>query len=158
MASVMEEIDNRASESARYSVLVIGIVGALLGLLFFGLSVVLDKFMIEPIFCKADVSNCMSAISISGDISTIIVATIGILAMIGLKMARPLIVSLSSALSLWGLATMTSNMGWAEAAFWAVLLYTITYILFSWIARYLLLKPVLVAMLVIVIMARLAVI
>jgi hypothetical protein len=96
MANILDEIDSRSSESARYSVVNVAIIGALLGIIFWGLTVLIGKFMIEPIFCKSGVSRCASSIGIAGDISTILVATIGIMIMIGLKMIRPLIVSVSS--------------------------------------------------------------
>lgn len=158
MASIVEEIDSRASESARYSVLIVGAIGVLLGLVFWGLTILLSKFMVEPLFCQATVSSCLAATGVAGDISTIIVATIGIVIMVALKMARPLIVTVSTAVSLWGLAMLTSEFGWIEAALWSAWLYMLAYIVFSWVARYLLLKPVIVTMIVIVIMARLAVI
>jgi hypothetical protein len=77
--------------------------------------------------------------------------------MINLKMVRPLIISVSSAAVLWGLAVWTHDLFWLEAILWCVVLYAIAYLLFSWIARYLLIRPVLFAMLAIIVLARIAV-
>ena len=157
MAKVIPAEGNVRSETISYSVQAIALLGALLGLGFWLLSTLLNRFIIEPIICQSsDTLICAKSISMSGDVATILIAAIGIMLMISLKMVRPLIISVSSAAVLWGLSVWTSSLGWVEAIFWSVILYTIAYVLFSWIARYLLIKPVLVVMLLIIVAARIA--
>jgi hypothetical protein len=159
MAKVILPEENIRSETISYSTKAMALLGSLLGLLFWLLNMGVTKLIVEPIFCGGkNVSEaCLNSVSISSDISTILVATIAIVLMINLKMVRPLIISVASAAVLWGLAVWTNGLFWLEAIAWSVILYAIAYVLFSWIARYLLIKPVLIAMVVVIILARVAV-
>jgi len=158
MAKVIPIDENVSSDTISYSIKAIALLGALLGLGFWLLSTLLNQLIIQPIFCQSTTgaATCLKSLSMSGDIATILIATVGIMLMINLKMVRPLIISVSSAAVLWGLSVWTSGLGWIEAIIWSILLYTVAYVLFSWIARYLLIKPVLIVMLLIIVAARIA--
>lgn len=159
MAKVILPEENVRSETISYSIKAMALLGFLLGLLFWLLNLGVAKLIIDPIFCgsKTFSDACVNSVSMSSDIATILVAALAVVLMINLKMVRPLIISVSSAAVLWGLAVWTHDLMWLEAIAWSVVLYAIAYILFSWIARYLLIKPVLVAMVAIIILARIAV-
>lgn len=156
MAKVIPTEENIRSGAIPYSAKAVALLGALLGLGFWLLSTLLNQFMIQPILCHSATGTCIKSVSMSGDVATILIATIGIMLMINLKMVRPLIISVSTAAALWGLAVWTIGLGWIEAIIWSVVLYTVAYVLFSWIARYLLIKPVLFVMLMVIIAARIA--
>lgn len=119
------------------------VVGVILGVLYWWLTAFLSKFI--------------NLTSIAGDISTILVATIGIIIMLNLQMARPLLVALASAISLWGLSKLTSGLGWFEMIFWSALVYGLSYLLYSWLIRYKRIVPVIIAVVIIVIIVRIAI-
>lgn len=119
------------------------LMGAILGLLYCGLTFYLSKFV--------------GLISAAGDIATIIVATIGIIIMLNLGMARPLLIAVASAISLWGLSKLTDGLGWFEVVVWSVLVYGLAYFLFSWLTRYKKITPILIAIVIIVVIVRLTI-
>ncbi len=118
-------------------------VGVILGILYCALTALISKLF--------------GLASVAGDISTILVATVGIVVMLNLRMARPLVVALASAISLWGLSKLTAGLGWVEIVLWSAFLYGISYLLFSWLIRYRRFLPVLLVICLIVIIVRLTI-
>ena len=158
MAKVIEtDIESRAI-GASYSLWQIASVGAALGALYWCLTALIERYIIDPIFCRSVSSalTCLNSTSISGDIATILIAAIGITVILRLYMARPLIIAIAVGASLWGLAMWTNGLMWGEAIAWSMLLYGLAYTLFSWIARYTRVIPVLVVMMLIVVAVRFA--
>lgn len=119
------------------------LVGIILGVLYWWSTSFLLKFV--------------HLIGLAGDIATILVATVGIVIMLNLRMARPLLVALASAISLWGLAKLTDGLGWYEIIMWSVLVYGLSYLLFSWLTRYKKVVPVLIAAIIIVVIIRITI-
>jgi hypothetical protein len=119
------------------------LIGAFLGVLYCGLTSYLSKFI--------------GLTSVAGDISTIIIATIGIILMLNLGMARPLLVAVASAISLWGLSKLTDGLGWLELLIWSALIYGLAYLLFSWLTRYKKIIPVLITAIIVVIIVRITI-
>ena len=115
-------------------------VGMILGLLFWGLNSLLGHFT--------------SSATISGDIAAIIVAVVGLVVMVIMRLARPIIIVLSGAVTLWGLATWTVGLSLGETIAWEVALYALVYVLFSWISRFSRAVPVLISIITIVVIAR----
>ncbi len=114
---------------------VIGI-GAATGLMYWVLTILLNRFVIEPIACReAAAAACVAAPAIAGNISTVVVAALAIVAMVRFDVARPIIVAVAAAALLWGLSSWTSGLWWLETLGWSVVLYAIAYALFGWIAR-----------------------
>jgi hypothetical protein len=74
--------------------------------------------------------------------------------MLALRVARPLVVVIATSASLWGLAEWTGGFGWIEIIAWDTLLYAISYMLFSWIARYAKTVPVLIVIITIVVLIK----
>jgi Na+-driven multidrug efflux pump len=120
------------------------LVGIILGVLYWWLTAFLLNFV--------------NLIGVAGDIATILVATIGIVIMLNLRMTRPLLVALASAISLWGLAKLTDGLNWFEIIIWSVLVYSLSYLLFSWLNRYKRVVPVLVVAIIIVVIIRITII
>jgi len=113
------------------------LLGLILGFAYWGLTALIEKYIITQLFCQLSQYSltCSQTLAISGNITTILVAIIGIIVMIKLNMAQPLIVSIASGAALWGLASLSAGIGWFEIIIWEVLLYGLAYALFSWIAR-----------------------
>jgi hypothetical protein len=116
------------------------VVGMILGLLFWGLNSVFGRFTTSP--------------TMAGDIATILVASVGLIVMVTMRIGRPIIIALSSAVTLWGLASWTVGLSLAETIVWEVALYALAYVVFSWISRYSRVVPVLTTIIAIVVIAR----
>ena len=159
MAKVINtEIESRAVGTS-YSLWQIALVGLVLGVLYWCLAGSIENYIIDPIFCRS-ISNamaCLNSASISGDIATILVATVGVIVILRLYMARPLVIALAVGVSLWGLSQWTSGLAWGEAIAWSALLYGLAYTLFSWIARYKRFTLVLIAIVLVIFAVRFAV-
>jgi hypothetical protein len=142
MAKIINNDIEQHAISAPYLLWQIALVGVALGVIHWCLTALIGRYI--------------DSTSISGDIATILVATLGVLVMIRLHMAQPLIVAVASGLALWGLARWTSGLSWGEIVAWNALLYGLSYTLFSWIARYTLVVPVLSSMALVIVLVRIA--
>jgi hypothetical protein len=116
------------------------ILGVLVGLLFWVLS--------------AAIKGWVNAENTAGDIATVLVATVGTMMMVKLSMVRPLVVAVAAAISLWGLVSWTSGLGWVEIMVWDVILYTLAYVLFSWLVRNKQFTPIAFAIAIVVVTIR----
>jgi len=116
------------------------ILGVLVGLLFWVLS--------------AAIKSWVNAENTAGDIATVLVATVGTMMMVKLSMVRPLVVAVATAISLWGLVSWTSGLGWVEIMVWDVILYTLAYVLFSWLVRNKQFTPIAFAIVIVVVTIR----
>lgn len=114
------------------------ILGAVTGLLFWILTIIIGHYIVDPIVCGRffNAALCTDSIPLSGNIATIFAASVGVIAMVRMGAARPIIVAVASAALLWNLSTWTDGLFWLEAVAWSVILYAAVYALFSWITRY----------------------
>lgn len=97
------------------------------------------------------------SLSISSNIAAILIATIGIIAMVLMQVEQPVIISVATALSLWGLAQLTDGLALYEIIIWSIGLYGLAYLLFFWVTRYSKAVPVIIVTTIIVTIARLIV-
>ncbi len=142
MAKLITTDTETQSISASYSWWRVTLIGALLGVIYWGLAELL--------------SNYADSVATAGYIATILVATFGIIVMIRARMAQPLIIAIATGFSLWGLSQLTRGLSWGEAIAWSIALYGLAYVLFSWIARYTRPFPVFTAMIIVIIAVRIA--
>lgn len=156
MAELTVEETQPQTISSSYSWYKVAIAGVLLGILFWGLSLVLDQYIIGGWFCPANAGAavCANSLSVSGNIATVLVAVAGTFALVRLKVFRPLLAALASGVVMWGLADWTRGLVWIEAIVWSAGLYALGYSLFAWITRYSRLTLVIIAVLAVVIIAR----
>lgn len=115
----------------------ISAVCAVLGVLFVGLTYLLNDHIIDPLLCQSsrELPICADTYSAAGNIAAVLVGIIGTLALVFIKASRPLLVAVAAVAVLWGLADLTRGLGWSEAVIWSALLYVLCYNVFSWIAR-----------------------
>lgn len=142
MARVIDSKIESKTVSDYFPVTQIVVVGLILGLLFWGLNAIIGRFT--------------NSLMVSGDIATILVATIGLIVMVTIRMARPIIIVLACGATLWGLAGLTGSFSLGEMIAWDVILYALAYVLFSWISRFSRAVPVLISIITIVVIARIA--
>jgi len=143
MAKVLDTNVQSQTVSSYFPVLQITIIGMVLGLLFWFFNLIIGRYT--------------NSISVSGDISTILVATVGLVLMVTMRMPRPIIIVLFGSITLWGLAVLTSGLSLVETISWEVALYALVYLLISWLARYSKVLPVLAAAALIVVLARITI-
>ncbi len=143
MANIIDSSVNSISASKAYSIWRIVFIGIILGFVYWALTWFILRYN--------------GSINIASNIATILVATLGILIMLYLHMARPLMVAVAGAASLWGLAQYTNGLSWLEVFVWNVLLYCLAYSLFLWITRYKKTTPVLIVIVAIIIIVRIAI-
>jgi len=133
-------------------------LGAALGLIFWILTVLLGRYVVEPLVCKdlVDAAVCVDAVPVAGKIATILVAVLGVIAMVRVRIARPIIIAVATAGLLWNLAGWTQGLFWLESIIWSVLLYALCFALFAWITRYVTLWVTIAVSLAIVLIIRIA--
>lgn len=120
MAKVVSRSTDSTQTSSLYSVWQIALVGAALGVMFWGMCVVFRNFL---------------PLESAGNIAMVIVAIMAIVLMIFLKISQPLIIALATSVSLWGLASWSDGLTWAQIVAWNVILYGLSFALFSWVSR-----------------------
>ncbi|HEU4830692.1 MAG TPA: hypothetical protein VFS65_00795 [Candidatus Saccharimonadales bacterium] len=159
MAKVVKEEPQSQQVAILYPVWKIALIGAGLGAIYWALTALISKYIIDPLFCRSvtDAAVCVNSTSVSGDIATVLVATLGIVVLLRLRVAQPLITAVASAVALWGLARWTDGLAWAEIVLWSAVLYALAYTLFSWIARYSRVAYVLIATILVIIIVRIVV-
>ncbi len=156
MAKIIKSDVESQVISSSYSLWLVALLGASLGLIFCLLTMIINQYFINPLFCGSSVNAdiCLNSVSVSGNIATILVAVIGIFTMLRLELDQPLLVSIVVAATLWGLAQLTDGLSAIEIIAWSVSIYALAYILFSWIARYRRILSALVVMLLVIFIVR----
>lgn len=160
MARLIVDESYPTQVSSLYSWWQVGAVGLGAGLLYLLLTWLLGQFVIDPIFCGTAYNSqiCGGSTEISGNIANVLVTVVGLGALIRLGVLRPLVIALATGICVWGLAGWTEGLGWGEVAAWTLAIFGLSYLAFSWISRHTHSLTVLIASLVIVILARIAVI
>jgi hypothetical protein len=137
------------------------LAGAAIGIIYWIIAGLLARYVIEPLACR-DIAesavNCVNAISLSGNVSSIVTALVAILILIRMNIAQPVILAVGTAALFWDFAAWTTGLFWLEAIAWAIVLYAASYGLFAWITRYAKFIPAVILSLVIVLVIRIAVI
>lgn len=130
MAEVIDSrIESRKVHPA-YSVWLSLFVGLFVGLIYWLLSLAIERYTHSTV--------------VSSGVAGILAATLGTLMMVGLRMSRPLIVTIAVALSTWNITTFVGGLNWIESVLWISSIYSLAYLVYSWIARYLRIIPVMV--------------
>lgn len=111
------------------------ILGALVGLLTWGLAWLLGTYVFEPILCGGGDTRCGSAPQYGEITATIVVAIGALLGLVRLRVFRPLLVVLAATVTLWGLIGMVTVFEWYWAALASLVLYALAYGLFVWVVR-----------------------
>lgn len=159
MVRVIQEETYPKYISMSFSWWQIAVTGLAVGALYFILTALISQFIIDPLYCGAslNVANCSNSIGISGNIATILVGTIGLGIMVSLRVVRPIIVAVMSAILLWGLSVWTSGLSWGEIVASSAILYAMGYVAFAWISRYNETMPVIIVSILVSVVARIVI-
>jgi hypothetical protein len=134
----------------------VALLGAVVGLLVWGISFLLDTYVLKAVFCEgSQIGNCGVSGGYSEAMASIIAAGVGLFVLVRLQVFRPLLVTLATVISLWGIVSIVSAQPWYMVALSCVLLYALAYMLFTWINRLRLFWVVIVLLVVVVVGVRL---
>lgn len=114
------------------------ILGAVTGLIFWLFTIIVAHYVIDPLACgrQFNANICVDSTPLAGNIAAILTAVVGVIAMVRISAARPIVIAVAAAALLWNLGAWTNGLFWLEAVAWSVVLYAATYALFAWITRY----------------------
>ena len=134
------------------------VFGATTGLIFWLLTVLLQRYVVDPLVCRQVVNAtlCANSTPLTGNIAAILTAAVAVVFLVRAHIARPIIVAVATAALLWDLATWTNGIFWVQAVIWSIVLYTLCYALFAWITRYATLWVTVALSLLIVLIIRIA--
>jgi len=137
----------------------IAISGAVVGALVWGVTILLQNIVIEPLLCRSadTLSMCGDAGSVASNAAAIIVGAVGVMVLVKLSVYRPLLISLAAIVTLWSAYKWLGDMSWLGSISWLALLYAFTYALYSWVVRIYYLPIAVAALIVIAIAARLVI-
>ncbi len=118
-----------------YYVVRIGLLGVIVGVFGFGVSLFLDKMLGTSSICSdTTISHCILGSNLLNYVG-ILAAIAGLVGLVKLDAYRPLIIVIAACAALWGLGSMTQGMDWNAALSWWALLYAGSYVLFGWLVR-----------------------
>ncbi len=132
------------------------LVGAAVGIVFWILTALLGRYIVEPLTCRelVDAASCVNATSLAGNIAAILSALLAIIALLRMNIAQPVIIAVGSAAVLWSLAGWTNGLFWLESIAWAIVLWGLSFGLFAWITRYSRLIPSIIIATIVVLIIR----
>jgi hypothetical protein len=115
-------------------------LGAVIGLLVWGLTLVIDRYILTAVLCQGNqVLDCANTSLYAESVATIVGAIIG----------------LATVVSLWGIIGLAGLLPWYGIGLSAIILYAFAYGLFAWVARIRSFVMVLVLLVVLVMAVRL---
>lgn len=134
------------------------VLGAVTGLIFWLLMIILAKYVIDPLACGKmfNAAVCTDSAPLAGNIAAILAAVVGVISMVRISAARPIIIAVATVALLWNLGTWIDGLFWLEAVVWSIVLYAATYALFAWITRYASLWAAVAISLLLVVIIRIA--
>ena len=141
----------------RRSLIATAVIGFLVGALGWALNLGVQRFFVEPIFCRNvdSFANCAQGGTISWVIAIVIVSAVGLFALVRASVFRPLLVVLATIVALWGVFGWLGPMTWWMAILWHGALFALAYALFGWIARSDRFPVAFIAIIVIILLLRL---
>ena len=141
------------------TILATGIIGAVTGALTWGLNLLLQRFFIEPVFCRSadSFSVCANGGMVAFNIALVVMAIVSVVALVRFGGYRPLLVAIAVIISFWSAGAWLGVLRWYEAALWLTLLMAVAYVGYSWVARIKSFPISVVAMALVVILARLVI-
>lgn len=118
-----------------YELLTIAGVGAAVGLIVSGAAYALDRYVFQALMCQGEAAGCEEAPTYAMIVAMVIGALLGLVALVQARVYRPLLVVLAATLGLWGFDKLTADISWYWGLLVAVVLFSLSYVLFSWVAR-----------------------
>jgi hypothetical protein len=139
VAKVVQAIDPHAAWATMTmrTVLNIFLYGLLVGAVTFGLFLLLDKIVFEPILCgnTMALSRCESKDGFASGVAILLASMLGLFFLVRERVYRPILAILGVCISLWGIFGLVAIMPVALAGIVAAILFGLSYVLFSWLVQ-----------------------
>lgn len=118
-------------------ILAILLMGAIVGALVMGSSMLLERYFVEAVFCRSadSFALCANGGSLANNIATVLIGIVGAVGLVKLSVYRPLLVVIAAAVALWNANMWLGALPWYEALGWYIGLYALSYVAFAWILR-----------------------
>ena len=111
-------------------------IGAVVGLMTWGLTVLLDQYVFKNIICKGMESmQCAGSLQYANISASILSAGVALFVLAKLLVFRALLVVIAATVGLWGIAATLQPLGWQFALPAMILLSMAAYGLFAWVGR-----------------------
>lgn len=141
-AAPVDEFDDQSFyvRSSRGELLKVLLLGIAVGLLVPLLSFLLEKFFIEPVFCRSADSFgvCATGGLTAYYIATALASVLAIVLLANWQVFRPLLIVVGAAAALWGLKKYSGDMAGAsgvEYYLFSAVIFALAYLLFYWVMR-----------------------
>lgn len=133
--AITTKIDPLVPMSTRELITVI-VAGLATGIVIFLIAYVLNKFVFGSVLCRPQNSSDCSSAPAYAMIVAIILGSIGGLATLArLRVYRPLLVVIATAISLWGIGSLTQGLPWYGALLLIAGMFGLTNGLYAWVVR-----------------------
>lgn len=112
-------------------------IGAVIGLLSWGLGHLFDAFVFKALLCGGDVPSlkCDNSYQYANASAMLIAAGVGLFGLVRFQLYRPLLIGLMSTLALWSVLDRLWSLQWYVALICVVVIFALTYAAFTWLAR-----------------------
>lgn len=110
--------------------------GVVTGLLTAGVAILMYRFVFAAVLCRSATNvDCNQAPLYATIVAIVVGAIIGTVVLARLRVFRPLLVVLATAIALWTVHIWALGMAWYWGLLVTALLYGLSYGLFAWVAR-----------------------
>lgn len=112
------------------------VTGLVVGLVTLGAAIVLNRFVFSAVLCRTSTEgDCVNAPSYAIVVAVVLGVIVGTVALARLRVYRPIIVVLASAITLWGIFGLLLGVSWYWALAISAVLHSIAYGMFAWVVR-----------------------
>ncbi len=121
----------------RREIIIATIVGFVAGALAWLAKMGLDKWVMDPLFCKTPdtFAVCQNAGSISYVVALVLVGILAVSVMHAMRLYRPLLIAVAALASIWGIATWLGPLVWWQATLWDAVIVALSFLLFGLVAQ-----------------------
>jgi hypothetical protein len=141
------------------TILNILLYGVVVGFITFLLYLLLSHFVFEPILCRDSVAlaRCETKDGFASGVAIVLGAIVGLVFLVRERVYRPILAIIGVCVSLWGIFALLALLPVVLAGIVAVILFSLSYVLFSWLVQPTSLAISVVGVVVVAVLARMAV-
>lgn len=114
------------------------ITGLSIGLISFALYYLLKQYVFTPMLCNnAALGNlrCQNVDGLANGVAMIIGGIGGLVALVQMRVLRPLLVVLCASIGLWNILLLGSNLVWWQSALGILVIFGLAYAAFTWLVQ-----------------------
>ncbi len=160
MEQTVETTDNQAPKFVdidRQSLGAAALIGLGVGILIWLVSWFFQHVIFNSLICHSSVATCADNGNVAFNVAAVLMAVVGVVALVRTGVYRPVLVALGAIVSLWSLQTLLQGLGWFEALAWTAGLYALAYALFAWVLKIYNMIIAVVLLVILVVLARIAI-